>query len=60
MSLEERAKATAKDVEGKVQKAAGKATDNKEAQVKGEAKQVEASAINAKEDAKDGIKKAID
>lgn len=32
MGLDDRAKAAAKDVEGKVQEAAGKATDNKEAQ----------------------------
>ncbi len=60
MSLEDRAKATAKDIEGKVQEAAGKATDNNEAQAKGKAKQVEASARHATEDAKDGVKKAID
>ncbi|MEL6779669.1 MAG: CsbD family protein [Cyanobacteria bacterium J06597_16] len=60
MGLDDRAKAAAKDVEGKVQEAAGKATDNKEAQAKGKAKQVEASATNAVEDVKDGIKDAID
>jgi uncharacterized protein YjbJ (UPF0337 family) len=60
MSLEEKAKAAAKDVEGKVQEAAGDATDNTEAQAKGKAKQAEASATKAKENAKDGIKDAID
>lgn len=60
MGLDDRAKAAAKDVEGKVQEAAGKATDNKEAQAKGKAKQVEASATNAAEDVKDGIKDAVD
>lgn len=59
MSLSEKAKAAAKDVEGKVQDAAGKATDNHEAQVKGKAKQAEADAIKAKENAKDSIKDAI-
>ena len=56
MGLEDKAKATAKDVEGKVQEAAGKATDNTEAEAKGKAKQAEASATKTKEDVKDGIK----
>jgi uncharacterized protein YjbJ (UPF0337 family) len=60
MSLEEKAKAAAKDVEGKVQEAAGKATNNTEAEMKGQAKQTEASARKAKEDAKDSMKDAID
>lgn len=60
MSLEEKAKAAAKDVEGKVQEAAGKATNNTEAEMKGKAKQTEADARKAKENAKDGLKDAID
>lgn len=60
MSLTDKAKAAAKDIEGKVQEAAGKATDNNEAQVKGKAKQAEASVTKAKENVKDGIKDAID
>ena len=60
MSLTEKVKAAAKDMEGKVQEAAGEATDNKEAQAKGKAKQAEASVTTAKEDVKDGIKDAID
>ncbi|MEL7068812.1 MAG: CsbD family protein [Cyanobacteria bacterium J06581_3] len=60
MSLTDKAKATAKDVEGKVQEAAGKATDNEEAQAKGKAKQAEASATKAAENVKDGIKDVID
>lgn len=60
MGLGDKAKATAKDIEGKVQEAAGKVTDNKEAQAKGKAKQVEASAEKAKENAKDTIKDVID
>ncbi|MEM8506082.1 MAG: CsbD family protein, partial [Cyanobacteria bacterium P01_D01_bin.1] len=55
MSIEEKAKATAKDIEGKVQEAAGDATDNTEAQAKGKAKQAEASATKTKENAKDSI-----
>ncbi len=60
MGIDDRAKAAAKDAEGKVQEAAGKATDNTEAQAKGKAKQAQASATNAKEDMKDSVKKAID
>ncbi|CAN5718788.1 hypothetical protein BH23CYA1_BH23CYA1_16110 [soil metagenome] len=60
MGIDDKAKAAAKDAEGKVQEAAGKVTDNKEAQVKGKGKQAEASATNAKEDMKDSAKKAID
>ncbi|MGB3573796.1 MAG: CsbD family protein [Phormidesmis sp.] len=60
MGLDDRAKAAAKDIEGKVQETVGKATDNTEAQAKGKAKQVEADATNAKEDAKDSLKDAID
>jgi len=60
MSIEEKAKATAKDLEGKAQEAVGEATDNTEAQAKGKAKQAEASATKTKENIKDGIKDAID
>ncbi|MGB3296361.1 MAG: CsbD family protein [Phormidesmis sp.] len=60
MGLDDKVKNAAKDVEGKVQEAAGKATDNQEAQAKGKAKQAEASARKAGEDVKDGVKKAID
>ncbi|MGB3299534.1 MAG: CsbD family protein, partial [Phormidesmis sp.] len=55
MSLTDKAKNAAKDVEGKVQEAAGKATDNTEAQAKGKAKQAEASAGKATENAKDTV-----
>ena len=60
MSLEERAKAAAKNVEGKVQDAAGRVTGDPEAQVEGKAKQAEAQARNAKEDLKDGAKRTVD
>ena len=39
MSLQERAKAAAKNVEGKAQEALGNLTDNREQQVEGKAKQ---------------------
>lgn len=60
MSLEERAKAAAKNVEGKVQDAAGKVTGDPADQAEGKAKQVEANARNAKEDLKDSAKRTVD
>jgi len=60
MGLQDKAKAAAKNVEGKVQEAAGKMTDNKEAQVKGKAKQAEAEARNTVENVKDKAKDMID
>lgn len=56
MSLEDKAKAAAKNVEGKVQEAAGEVTGDPEDKAKGKAKQVEASARHAKENMKDEIK----
>lgn len=56
MSIEERAKATAKNVEGKAQEAMGNITGDTEDQGKGKAKQVEAGARHAKEDVKDNLK----
>ncbi|MCC5897109.1 MAG: CsbD family protein [Phormidium sp. BM_Day4_Bin.17] len=60
MGLDDKAKAAAKNLEGKAQETAGKIADNKEAQAKGKAKQVEAEARKAGENVKDGIKDAID
>jgi len=60
MGLEDRAKAAAKDVEGKMQEAAGEATDNTEAQAKGKAKQAQADATQKVEDVKDKAKDLID
>lgn len=60
MGLDDKIKNAAKDVEGKVQEAAGKATDNKEAEAKGKAKQAEADARKAGESVKDNVKRAID
>jgi uncharacterized protein YjbJ (UPF0337 family) len=60
MSLEERAKATAKNIEGKAQEAIGKMTGDPQAQVEGEAKQAEAKARHGKEDVKDGVKNVVD
>jgi len=60
MSVEERAKAAAKNIEGKAQDAMGNVTGDIQDQVEGKAKQVEANARNAKEDIKDEVKKNID
>ncbi len=60
MSIEDRAKAVAKDVEGKLQEGAGKVTGDREAQAKGKAKQAESDVRHGVEDAKDNVKRAID
>lgn len=60
MSTEDRAKATAKNVEGKVQEAAGDVTGDTKAKAKGQAKQDEASVRHAGEDLKDAAKNVID
>ncbi len=43
MSLENKAKATAKNIEGKIQEAVGEITGDTKTQAEGQAKQVEAS-----------------
>jgi len=53
MSLEGRAKATAKNIEGKVQEAVGDLSGDPKDQIMGKAKQVESQARNAAEDIKD-------
>ncbi len=60
MSFTDKAKATAKNIEGKVQEGLGNLTGDTKDQVEGKAKQVEASIEHSVEDAKDAIKKAID
>ncbi|NJL47687.1 MAG: CsbD family protein [Leptolyngbyaceae cyanobacterium SM2_5_2] len=59
MSIEERAKATAKNVEGKLQGAKGEITGDPKDKAEGEAKQAEARATHAKEDVKDTLKDMI-
>lgn len=59
MSLEERAKAVGKNVEGKVQEAVGNVTGDPKDQAAGQAKQVEAQARHAKEDIKDNVRDAL-
>jgi uncharacterized protein YjbJ (UPF0337 family) len=60
MSLENRAKATAKNVEGKAQEMMGEATGDPKDKAEGQVKQAEAEARHGVEDAKDEVKKAID
>lgn len=60
MSTEDRAKATAKNIEGKVQDAVGNLTGDPKAQAEGKAKQAEAKVRHTTEDVKDEVKKALD
>ncbi|NJL83660.1 MAG: CsbD family protein [Chloroflexaceae bacterium] len=60
MSAEDRAKATAKNIEGKVQEAAGNVTGDPQDRAEGKAKQAEAETRHAAEDLKDKAKRALD
>ncbi|GAA6615584.1 CsbD family protein [Scytonema sp. NUACC26] len=60
MSLEDRAKATAKNVEGKAQEALGNVTGDPEDKAEGKAKQAESEVRQGVEDVKDNVKKNID
>ena len=60
MSIQERAKAAAENVQGKAQEALGDLTGDKDLQAEGQAKQVEANARNLAEDVKDKAKKVAD
>jgi uncharacterized protein YjbJ (UPF0337 family) len=60
MSIEDKIKATAKNVEGKVQEAVGKVTGDPKDQAEGKAKQAEAQVRHAVEDVKDEVKKRMD
>lgn len=60
MSLEERAKATAKNLEGKLQEAVGNLTGDPQDKIEGKAKQVEAAARHTKENLKDDLKRDIE
>lgn len=60
MSLENKAKATAKNIEGKIQEAVGDITGDTKTQAEGKAKQVEASVQHAVENVKDTAKDIID
>jgi len=60
MSLEDRAKATAKNVEGVTQETIGKIKGDPKDQAEGKAKQGEANVRHAAEDVKDEVKKNLD
>ena len=57
-TMSNKSKATAKDAEGKLESAYGDLTGDTGHQVKGKAKQVQASAMNAGSDIKEGAKSA--
>lgn len=59
MSLEDRIKATAKNIEGKAQEVVGDLTGDPEAKAEGQAKQVEAQGRHTVENLKDKAKKII-
>ncbi|MBW4475756.1 MAG: CsbD family protein [Tolypothrix brevis GSE-NOS-MK-07-07A] len=60
MSIEDRAKAVGKNIEGKAQEALGNVTGDPEDKAEGKAKQAESQVRHGIEDAKDKVKKAID
>lgn len=60
MSLEKRAKATAKNLEGKAQEALGNITGDPEDKTEGKAKQTESEVSHTVEDVKDKVKKKLD
>ena len=60
MSLKDKAKATAKNIEGKVQETVGNITGDPQDQAEGKAKQAEAQVRQSVENVKDGAKKAVD
>jgi uncharacterized protein YjbJ (UPF0337 family) len=60
MSIEDRAKAIAKNVEGKLQEAIGDVTGDPRDKVEGQDKQSQAAAMHAVEDVKDAAKDVID
>jgi uncharacterized protein YjbJ (UPF0337 family) len=60
MSIEDRVKATLKNIEGKAQEMVGEVTGNPDDRAEGKAKQAEANVRHTIENAKDEVKKAID
>ena len=59
MSIEERAKATGKNLEGKAQEALGHVTGDPEDKAKGKAKQAESEVRHGVEDVKDNVKEKL-
>jgi uncharacterized protein YjbJ (UPF0337 family) len=60
MSIENRLEATAKNIEGKIQEAAGEVTGDPKDKAEGKAKQAEAKVRHSVENVKDDVKRAID
>ena len=60
MSIKDRAKATAKNIEGKVQEAVGDVSGDPKTQAEVKEKQAEAKVRHSVEDVKDQAKKVID
>ena len=60
MGLDDRAKAAAKNVEGKAQEAWGNVTGDPEDKAEGQAKQAESEVRHGVEDVKDKIKEKLD
>lgn len=60
MSVEDRANAVAKNVEGKIQEAVGDLTGDTKMKTEGQAKQAQASAMHTVENVKDAAKDIID
>lgn len=60
MSLEDRAKATGKNLEGKAQEALGNLTGDPEDKAEGKAKQAESQVRHGVENVKDNVKEALD
>lgn len=60
MSIEDRAKATASNLEGKAQEAMGEVTGNPEDKAEGKMKQAEGQGRHAVENVKDKVKETID
>jgi uncharacterized protein YjbJ (UPF0337 family) len=60
MSIEDRVKATAKNVEGKIQEAVGEVTGDPQDKAEGKAKQAESKVRHGVENVKDEVKKAMD
>jgi uncharacterized protein YjbJ (UPF0337 family) len=59
MSLEDKVKAAAKNIEGKLQEAVGEVTGNPQDKAEGKAKQAEAEVRNGVENVKDKAKEII-
>lgn len=60
MSIEDKAKATAKNIEGKAQEALGNITGDPEDKAEGKGKQAESEVRQGVEDVKDNVKEKLD